>query len=81
MSTKYGTRYRVRVNFAINLRSHSCAGVILICYTVLTSPRKGETDVHIIVLVCRKVNFLRSISALQFCLYSSFFFLADKVST
>ena len=46
MSTKYGTRYRVRVNFAINLRSHLYAGVILICYTVLTSPKNGETAVH-----------------------------------
>ena len=46
VSTKYGTRYRVRVNFAINLSSHLCAGVILICYTVLRSPKKGETAVH-----------------------------------
>ena len=66
MSTMYGTQYRVvRVNFAINLRSHLCAGVILICYTVLTRPKKGETAVHgcnptlsvSVVLVSRKVNF------------------------
>ena len=63
------------VNFAINLRSHLCAGVILICYTVLTSPKKGETAVHgcnptlsvSVVLVSRKVNFLRSISLVSFC--------------
>ena len=72
MSTKYGTRYRARVNFAINLRSHLCAGVILICYTVLTSPKMGETAVHgcnptlsvSVVLVSRKVNFFNSLAVL-----------------
>ena len=50
------------------------AGVILICYTVLTSLKKGETAVHgcnptlsvSVVLVSRKVNFLRSISLAVF---------------
>ena len=67
VSTKYETRYRKRVNFAINLRSDLCAGAILICYTVLTSPKKGETAVHgcnptlsvSVVLVSRKVNFFK----------------------
>ena len=83
---EYGTRYRERVNFAINLRLHLCAGVILICYTVLTSPKKGETAVQgcnptlsvSVVLVSRKVNFLRSISLAVFVFW---LFLADKVSS
>ena len=76
--TKYATRYRERVNFAINLRSHLCAGIILICYTVLTSPKKGETAVHgcnptLSVSQCRvgvsqSQLFTYCISALQFCL-------------
>ena len=55
---------RKRVNIAINLRSHCCAGVILICYTVLT--QKGEIAVYgcnptlsfPVVFVFRKVNFI-----------------------
>ena len=70
-------------NFAIKLRSHLFAGVILICYTVLTSPKKGETAVHgcnttlsvSVVLVSRKVNFLRSISLAVFVFW---LFLADR---
>ena len=65
MSTKYETRYRVLVNFAINSCSYLCADVILRCYTVLTSLKKGETAVHgcnptlsvSVVLLSRKINF------------------------
>ena len=63
----------------INLRSHLCAGVILICYTVLTSPKNDETAVHgcnstFWFLSCwclEKSTFLLSMSALQFCLFSN----------
>ena len=59
------TQSRKLVNFAMNLRSHLCPGIILICYTELTSSKKGETAVHgcnptlsvPVVLEIRKVNF------------------------
>ena len=81
MNTKYGI-YRVRVNFSINLRSHLCAGVILICNTVLTSPKKGETAVHgcnptllvSVVLVSRKVNFFTKYISLAALLVFWLFF-------
>ena len=46
----------------------------IICYAVLTSPKKGETAVHgcnptlsvSVVLVSRKINFLRNISLAVF---------------
>jgi len=63
------------------------AGVTYLRYTVLTSPKKGETAVHcrdptlsvLVMLVSR--NVFHVVSALQSiaCLHT-FFFLADQIS-
>ena len=74
-------RYRKRVNFSINLHSHLCAGVTLICYTEPQKRAKQLSKVATyLISFCRvsvsqsQLYYVVSISALQFaCILVNFF--------